>query len=394
VDLLDILFCVAVVIFAVSGYRQGFIVGVLSLIGFVCGLLLGIWLVPLVVRHFQPSLVVSVVAIFAVLTFAVSGQVVTTLLGSKLRRHLRAETAQALDAVAGSAVSIMSVLVVAWLFGLLLARSTVPSLTSQASNSAVLRGMRDVLPSSAEGWFSSFTGMLDRDGLPEVFAPFTEEPSASAAPPDPAVLNSPAVVNSRGSIVKVVGDAMSCDKQIEGSGFVYAPQHVITNAHVVGGVTSPTVRVDGTGPSYQAQVVLFDPERDIAVLYVPGLDAPPLRFDNAGQQGDNAVVAGFPENGPFTPRAARIRQVISAEGQDIYQRNDVTRSVFSLYAVVLQGNSGGPLLAPNGEVYGVVFAKSLQYSNTGYALTATEVEGDASAGASATQPVDTQTCAI
>jgi S1-C subfamily serine protease len=130
------------------------------------------------------------------------------------------------------------------------------------------------------------------------------------------------------------------------------------------------------------------------VLYVPGLAAPALTFDTAGTGGDDAVVAGFPEDGPFTPVAARIRQEIEAQGQDIYQQSTATRDIYSLYAQVLQGNSGGPLLSTNGEVFGVVFAKSLEDASTGYALTARQVAPDAHQGADATLPVNTDGCAI
>lgn len=393
-DLLDVVFAILVVLFAVSGYRQGFIVGVLSFAGFIGGLLLGVWLVPIFLRHVRSGLVASTVAICAVLALAILGQVLATAAGSRLRDHVRGESAIALDAVAGSAVSVVSVLLVAWLVGLLLVNSALPTLSSQARHSGVLRGMSRILPDEAQNWFSSFSTLLNRDGFPAVFAPFSREPIVSVAPPDPAVLNSPAVRSTENSIVKVVGDAPSCGKQIEGSGFVFAPGHVMTNAHVVGGVSHPYVQVRGVGNAYRARVVLFDPERDIAVLDVPGLDAPALRFDDSGKAGSAAVVAGFPENGPFTPRAARIREQIEAQGQDIYQRQTVNRAVFSLYAIVEQGNSGGPLLTPTGEVYGVVFAKSLESGDTGYALTASEVSSDASAGANLVNSVSTDACAI
>jgi S1-C subfamily serine protease len=191
-----------------------------------------------------------------------------------------------------------------------------------------------------------------------------------------------------------VGDAPSCGKQIEGSGFVYSPDHIMTNAHVVGGVQNPTVQVGGVGRQYEAKVVLYDPEKDIAVLYVPNLSVPSLQFDTSGKAEDEAVVAGFPEDGSFSAVPARIRQEMDAQGQDIYDQNTVTRDIFSLYASVLQGNSGGPLLTADGEVYGVVFAKSLQDSATGYALTANLVQGDAQRGADAVTSVDTEGCAV
>ncbi|HEV3168769.1 MAG TPA: MarP family serine protease [Actinocrinis sp.] len=393
-DLLDLILVVVAIGFAVSGYRQGFVVGVLSFVGFVGGLLLGLWLVPVVMQRFTTSLVVSTISLCAVLVLAVLGQVLATNLGGRLRRELVWRPVQAVDQAAGAGVSVISVLLVAWFLGLALVNSSMPVVSQQVRNSALLSGMKQVLPADAQTWFRSFANVLDRSGFPQVFAPFTREQIANVPAPDPAVLNSRAVVDARNSIVKIVGNAPSCGKQIEGSGFVFASQHIMTNAHVVGGVTHPTVQIGGVGRLYRATVVVFDPTSDVAVLYVPGLPSSPLTFDDSGASGDSAVVAGFPEDGPFTPVAARIRQEINAQGQDIYQQTTAVRDIFSLYAQVLQGNSGGPLLTAKGQVYGVVFAKSLEDASTGYALTARQVAHDAQPGATATSPVDTQGCAI
>ena len=140
--------------------------------------------------------------------------------------------------------------------------------------------------------------------------------------------------------------------------------------------------------------MVFDPKRDIAVLDVPELTAAPLAFLDDGKSGDSALVVGYPQDGPFHVDPARIREQITATGADIYSNGNVRREVFSLYAQVQQGNSGGPLLSTDGRVLGVVFAKSLEDKNTGYALTAREVASDAQNGASTDAPVNTQACAI
>lgn len=213
--------------------------------------------------------------------------------------------------------------------------------------------------------------------------------------PDPALANSPVAVRARNSIVKVMGTAQSCGKVLEGTGFVFGNRRVMTNAHVVGGVDEPTVQIGGEGRKYDAKVVLYDWQRDIAVLDVPNLNAPALRFTtrDAGS-GDNAIVAGFPQNGAYNVQPARVRGRITANGPDIYHRKTVRRDVYSLYATVRQGNSGGPLLTPDGKVYGVVFAKSLDDANTGYALTADEVQPDVTQGRAANQQVDSDSCAL
>jgi S1-C subfamily serine protease len=283
-------------------------------------------------------------------------------------------------------------LLVAWLIGSALAGTSLGTVAHQVRSSKVLGGVQQVLPADAPGWFSDFTSTLARNGFPQVFDPFQNEPITNVPAPDPALVNAPAVRTARQSIVKVIGTAPSCSKVIEGTGFVYAPERVMTNAHVVGGVTDPTVRLGGR--TYDARVVLDDWQRDIAVLYVPGLHAPVLPFAGTARTGADAIVAGFPENGPFNVQAARVRGRIQANGPDIYHRGNVSRDVYSIRSTVRQGNSGGPLLTTDGEVYGVVFAKSLDDAQTGYALTVDEVREDAQRGASLSSSVNTDACAL
>jgi S1-C subfamily serine protease len=163
----------------------------------------------------------------------------------------------------------------------------------------------------------------------------------------------------------------------------------MTNAHVVAGIDRPTVRVGGVGRLYQARVVLFDPQKDVAVLYVPALRAPVLHFDGVASRGDSAVVAGYPQDGGLDLQAATVASRINATGQNIYNSGTVTREIYSIRSTVRPGNSGGPLLTTDGEVYGVVFARSTSDDETGYVLTAHEVASDAKKAAHATARVDT-----
>ncbi len=212
------------------------------------------------------------------------------------------------------------------------------------------------------------------------------------APPNPAVLASAGLVRSRDSIVKVMGIAPSCQRKIEGSGFVISPQHILTNAHVVAGVTESQTVTTRLGARFNARVVLFDPERDLAVLYVPGLNARTLQFAGPANLGDEAIVAGYPRDHGFTTVPARVGDDQLAQAPDIYQSKEVTRQIYSIRANVEPGNSGGPLLAPNGQVDGVVFAAAVGVKDTGYALTASEVQSDARAAAAKTGQVSTKGC--
>ncbi|WP_202235142.1 MarP family serine protease [Actinacidiphila reveromycinica] len=398
-NVLDILLILAALWFAVIGYRQGFVVGVMSVIGFLGGGLAAVYLLPLLwdkaTDDATPGSVAVMSAVVIVIVCASVGQALTTHLGNKARTRITWSPARALDASGGALVNVLAMLLVAWLIGSALATTTLPTIGREVRSSRVLIGVSRVMPQSADSWFDDFSDTLAQNGLPQVFGTFGSEPITSVPAPDPALVGSQAVADTRGSIVKVVGTAPSCGKVLEGSGFVFAKDRVMTNAHVVGGVSEPTVQIGGKGRLHDARVVLYDWQRDIAVLDVPGLDAPPLQFTpQAEQSRDDAIVAGFPENGPFDVRAARIRDRIKASGPDIYHRGTVHRDVYSLYATVRAGNSGGPLLTTGGQVAGVVFAKSLDDSNTGYALTAAEVAPDVTAGRTAERQVSTQGCAL
>ncbi|GAA5211933.1 MarP family serine protease [Streptomyces thinghirensis] len=398
-NVLDILLLLAAVWFAIVGYRQGFVVGILSVTGFLGGGLVAVYLLPVLwdalTDNAEVSTTAAVVAVVVVIVCASVGQALTTHLGNKLRRYITWSPARALDATGGALVNVVAMLLVAWLIGSALAGTTLPTLGKEVRSSTVLQGVSRALPARADTWFADFSSVLAQNGFPQVFSPFSNEQIPEVQPPDPALANSPVPARAKRSIVKVMGTAADCGKVLEGTGFVFADRRVMTNAHVVGGVDEPTVQIGGEGRKYDATVVLYDWRRDIAVLDVPELNAPVLRFaDEDAARDDGAIVAGFPENGAYDVRAARVRGRITANGPDIYHRDTVRRDVYSLFATVRQGNSGGPLLTPEGEVYGVVFAKSLDDAETGYALTVDEIREDIAEGRTANQQVDSDSCAL
>ncbi|WP_432066011.1 MarP family serine protease [Streptomyces sp. C10-9-1] len=398
-NVLDILLLVAAVWFAIVGYRQGFVVGILSVIGFLGGGLVAVYLLPVLwsalTEDSEVSTAAAIVAVVIVIICASIGQAFTTHLGSRLRRHITWSPARALDATGGALVNVVAMLLVAWLIGSALAGTTLPTLGKEVRSSKVLLGISQVMPDQASTWFTDFSSVLAQNGFPQVFSPFANEPITEVQAPDPALVGSPVAARAKESIVKVVGTAPSCGKVLEGTGFVFDERRVMTNAHVVGGVDEPTVQIGGEGRLYDAKVVLYDWERDIAVLDVPDLRARPLEFaEEDARSGDSAIVAGFPENGSYDVRSARVRGRINANGPDIYHRGTVRRNVYSLFTTVRQGNSGGPLLSTDGTVYGVIFARSLDDANTGYALTVDEIREDIELGRSANQEVDSQGCAL
>ncbi|WP_018506287.1 MarP family serine protease [Parafrankia discariae] len=391
-NLLDLVLIVLVVMFAVSGYRQGFAVGALSFVGFLGGGVLGAKVArpfaELIGREEDGALV----GLLVVVGLALIGQVAGTALGATLRGRLTWRPGQRLDSVAGAVLSGVSVLLVAWLVATAVDRSPFQTLARAARGSEVLGVVDTTMPDDVRHTFSDLRRLMDDQGFPEVFAGLDGERIVAADPPDPAIVGAPAVRDAAASIIKVRGQAPSCGKQVEGTGFVFAPQRVMTNAHVVAGVTEAVVEVDSG--TLRAEVVLFDPDRDVAVLYVPGLLRPPLRFQSEppGDTGDSAVVAGYPQDGPYTTVAARIRNEQTARAPDIYSRGTVRREIYAIRGRVRPGNSGGPLLSSAGTVYGVVFAAATDNNDTGYVLTADEVSEPARQGAQALVPVSTQSC--
>ncbi len=392
-DLLDLILIVLVIAFAVAGYRQGFIIGVLSFAGFIVGGALGAEFGPRIAQSMVSGLAQqAVVAIVIVFLAAVIGQLVASGVGVAVRSRLTWRPATVLDSVGGAAVSVIAVLLIAWLIGSAVAYAPFPAVSRQVNNSAVLHGVDRLMPPAARVMFSDFRRLLASGPYPQVFGALGAEGALDVSPPNNKVLSSPALVRAKDSVVKVEGVAPSCSRRIEGSGFVFASDHVLTNAHVVAGETQGPDVFTSAGQQYPARVVLYDPDRDIAVLYVPGLSARTLLLAHQAQVGSNAIVAGYPEDGPFTAVAARIGSVERAISPDIYHSTQVTRQIYAIRAVIRQGNSGGPLLAPDGKVYGVVFAAATTVVDTGYALTASEIAPDASVGAGATSPVSTGLC--
>jgi S1-C subfamily serine protease len=392
---LDLILIVVVAAFAVSGYRQGFIVGILSFFGFVGGALLGAEFGPSISRALVGGQTQQdVIAVVLLVSFAVIGQFIASSIGAAMRSTVTWRSATALDSVGGSAVSVVSFLLIAWVVGSVLNGSPFPLVDTQVNNSLVLQTLDRFMPSPAKTMFSDFRRLLASNSTyAEVFSGIGAERIFAIPAPDPAVRNSPGYLAARASVVRVQGMAPSCSRSIEGSGFVISPDHVLTNAHVVAGVTDRQTITTASGVTRPATVVYYDPQVDVAILYVPRLNLPPLRFAGQASPGDGAVVAGYPLDSPnLQAAAARIGGIQNAVGPNIYQTSTVTRQIYEIRARIQSGNSGGPLVSPAGTVDGVVFAAAVGVNDTGFALTAAEVLADASAGEHATVPVSTMGC--
>jgi S1-C subfamily serine protease len=394
--LLDLLLILLFVSYAISGYRQGLVVSTLSLAGFLGGGALAMWLVPLAIHEWtaleQTPLMRSVVLIAGVFIMASMGQALAVMVGSRLRSRVRHRQTRAFDSVLGAVVVVLSAAVLVWFIAGALRGGAPAPLARAIGESRVLRAIDTVVPPQTARLFAGFREVLDREGFPRVFDGLEAERIAPVEPPDPNVLRTPGVAAAADSVIKITGVAEACNRGQEGSGWVVSRGRVVTNAHVVAGMRSVTLRVQGTGPSYTGRVVVFDPERDLAVVAAPDLPAGPLDLGRELRRGEQGVVAGFPLDGPYRLDAARVREVVRARGSDIYGSPGTSREVYSLFARVRPGNSGGPLLSGSGDVVGVIFAKSLDDNSTGYALTLDEARPVLDAAASATNPVSTGPC--
>ena len=395
--ILDVLLAVLLVSYAVTGYRQGLLVSTMSLVGFLSGGALGMWLLPQLLQRWNGIgdnvLWHTVLLVFGVFVLASIGQGLAVSAGTRLRRQVRLKPARVVDAFLGGVASLVAVSILVWFVAGAVRGGAPAPLARAIGSSRILQTIDQAVPAQTTQLFAGFRALLDREGFPRVFDGVQVEPIPSVASPNPAVTASRGVVAAGASVVKITGLAAACNRGQEGSGWVVSPGRVVTNAHVVAGMASPRVRVQGIGRSYDSRVVVFDPRRDLAVLDVRGLRAPALREGDQLGRGDGAVVAGFPLDGPYRLDPARVRTVLSARGSDIYGAPGTVREVYSLYARVEPGNSGGPLLSRDGRVVGIVFAKSLDDVSTGYALTLSEAAPVLDAARAATAPVGTGVCA-
>lgn len=390
--MVDGILILLMLVFAISGYRQGFVIGALSFGGFFSGALIGLQVGPLIANNFSDGAIRVVVSLAAIFALAVLGQTLAGWFGTRLRRAITSRNVQRLDDAGGAFVSLVAVLLVAWLVAVPLGSTSLPWLNREVRSSALLGGIDQLMPAQAQALSGALSDTLNTNGFPDVFGGLAPTRAREVAPPDPALATSQVVVNARRSVIKVLGTAPSCSRRIEGSGFVYSSERVMTNAHVVAGTRE--VQVESNGERLNGTVVVYDPERDLAVIYVPGLRAPTMKFvSTRTATGANAIVLGFPLDGPYNAQSARVRDVSQITGPDIYDSGDVTREIYTIRALVRSGNSGGPLVTPQGDVLGVIFAAAADDRTTGFAVTAAEAAGTAQLGTERTRGVKTGDCA-
>jgi S1-C subfamily serine protease len=373
VNWVDLVVVLIAVLAAVSGARQGVVIALPAFAGVLLGAVVGVRVAPLLIRNFgNPATRVAFAVAILVLLVAL-GETFGVWCGRKLKQKIRNPKLAGVDNALGAILQGVVVFVVAWMIALpLTSYAGLPGLSSALQRSTVLGAVNSIMPQSARALPADLRALFDVPDLPDVTNPFSRTPTNDVDPPNTALQNSMIVQQVRPSVVKIHGEAPSCSRALEGSGFVIAPQRVLTNAHVVAGTDEVAVEVkDG---ELDAHVVYYNSDVDLAILAVPDLTAPPLRFDSAAARiGQDSIVLGYPLNGDYTASAARISSRFTLPGPNIYDDRTENRDVYTVYSQVRSGNSGGPLIDTGGGVLGVVFGAAVDDPNTGFALTAAQV---------------------
>jgi Trypsin-like peptidase domain/Colicin V production protein len=372
------------VLLAFYGYLQGFIVGALSLAGFAVGAFLGTRLAPLLLTQGARS---PYAPLFGLLGALLAGGVFASGLegvGARVRSTLRIPGLRTVDGLLGAALTACVGLGIAWIVGAVaLDASSSRPLRADIRASTILRALDGLLPPSGP-----ILNALDRlDPIPAVHGPAANVPA-----PTRRILASPAVEQTAHSVVRVFGTA--CGLGVEGSGWVAAPDLVVTNAHVVAGENDTAVQVGGVGPGLAARALVFDPRNDVAILSVPGLSLPSLPIDPGAPAGTSAAILGYPLDGPFDAEPGRLGQTETVNTQNAYGMGHVMRTITALRGRVRPGNSGGPMIDDHGAVVATVFAALTGTAHPGgFAVPDSVVRHDLAQATGRKTPVGTGACA-
>ncbi len=366
------LFLVLVLIgYLTYGFRTGLMRSIGGIVGVVGGGMAAYFAIPFIGRLVPAPEWRAFSVLLLVLVMLAIGHSVGAALGHAIRKHLRAQPLRTLDRVLGALVNVVVAALVVSVLAAGVTSLGVPILSPAVASSGVVRAIDGGTPDPVKAFLAQARSFAIEEGLPLIADAFG--PTAPPPIPDIDTSTGPLSVAAQ-SVVRISGTAYSCGQSQSGTGFVIAPERVMTNAHVLAGVDQPVVEAPGVG-GRTGRIVYFDPVDDLAVIAVPGLPTPPLRTNPGLGPGARGVVDGYPFGGPFTSRPAEVVSIDSIIVPDIYGESPSSRQVFVLAADVDPGNSGGPFLDQQGAVAGVIFGRGENTDNVGYALTLQEVGG-------------------
>jgi uncharacterized membrane protein required for colicin V production len=385
---LDVLIILIMIAEGVRGAVVGIIRSICSLTGFWVGLVIGAAISPWIIKPVEDPLIRLLIVLTLVLAIATITGGIGRSIGLRLADFSRRLRLDKLDALIGGLFSMSVTLLIVWLIASMVRGVPFRGLNQQIHGSKLIAAADHTFP-PAPTVMARIGHAVSPYGFPDVFVGREPTPAGPVNPAtEPQVKQ--ALQTAGASTVKIEG--FGCGGVLFGSGFVVAPDLVMTNAHVVAGIRRPLV-ADKNG-QHETSVVYFDPVADIAVLKTTDLAGPPLLIrGQLVERGTVAVVLGYPGGGSLTAAAAGVRRQIDALGRDIYDGRRSERSVYELQTSVQEGNSGGPLVLPDGTVIGMVFARSETFENIGYALTS-DILAPILEQAQQSNPVSTQRCSI
>ncbi|MCU1408824.1 MAG: Colicin production protein [Microbacteriaceae bacterium] len=385
--ILDLLLLVLLLGCLVSGYRSGLLRSLSVIVGVILGGIAAYFVVPLVGSWVPAPEWRTAATLGAAVVLVLAGLSLGETVGFAVRRRTSRSRLRMLDRVLGAVVTTVAAALVASMLAFSMGTLGIPFLSSAIASSRVIGTIDALTPQPVLGFLAQLRSVAIDEGLPRIVDAFN-----GPTPEIPDVnTGSPALDAAAQSVVRITGNAYACGQNQSGSGFVVAPGRVVTNAHVVAGVTSPVVESPG-GDAVQGEVVYFDPVDDLAVIAVDGLSTRPLPLGTNLAAGTNAVSDGYPFGGPFDSGPAQVISLSTQAVADIYGQNPTPRQVYTLAADVQHGESGGPLLSEAGQVAGVIFAKAADTANVGYALGMDEVQPVAAQAASLDAEVSSGSC--
>jgi uncharacterized membrane protein required for colicin V production len=363
--ILDLALILTLLSYLIYGLRNGFLVTLGGIAGFVAGALAAFVSVPIVSNLVADSgwRLTAIVATAVVLI--VLGHALGTMIGRRIRGAVRIQPLRAMDRVLGGGINVVVAALVMSMLSFSISALGVPFVSQQLAESKVIRFIDGLTPVPVKTAVAQLRSTVIGDGIPTLIEGIS--PGKQVAIPN-ASTDTPALNRAAASVLKIAGTAYECGQNQTGTGFVVSPGRVVTNAHVVAGVSQPVVEIPGGG-AMPGRVVYFDSQHDLAVLAVDGLPSTPLQLTADLPAGTAAAFAGYPHGGPFQSKPATVQDIATVLVPDIYGNNPAPEDVYRLAGDVQPGNSGGPLLTTDGQVAGVVFAKATTDAAVGFAIT-------------------------
>lgn len=362
---LDLALILTLLSYLIYGLRNGFLVTLGGIAGFVVGALAAFVSVPIVSNFVEDSGWRLTAIVAAAVVLIVLGHALGTMIGRKIRSAVRIQPLRAVDRVVGGGLNVAVSALVMSMLAFSISALGVPFVSQQLAESKVIRFIDALTPVPVKTAVAQLRSTVIGDGIPTLIEGIGHD--QQLAIPN-ASTDTPALNRAAESVLKIAGTAYQCGQNQTGTGFVVSPGRVVTNAHVVAGVSQPVVETPGGG-ARPGRVVYFDSQHDLAVLAVDGLPAAPLPLSADLPAGSSAAFAGYPHGGPFQSKPATVQDIATVLVPDIYGNNAAPEDVYRIAGDVQPGNSGGPLLTTGGEVAGVIFAKTTSESALGFAIT-------------------------